>query len=98
MWRPRSSTSRSAIRTSTHRRSVVERDLLSARWVRGQPGRPSPEVETALEQRLMLFFTGLSHDSPTILREQRTSSERGDHDVIASLDRILELAHETLKC
>ncbi len=56
-----------------------------------------PEVENALERRLMLFFTGLSHDSPTILREQRTSSERGDPGVIASLDRILELAHETLR-
>ena len=55
-----------------------------------------PEVENALEQRLMLFFTGLSHDSPTILREQRTSSERGDHEVISSLDRILQLARETL--
>ena len=35
---------------------------------------PGPEVMAALEERLMLFFTGMWHDSGEILKEQRENS------------------------
>lgn len=56
----------------------------------------SPGFERTLERRLLLFFTGLSRHSPTILRQQRASSERRDQTVIASLHRIKAIAEETL--
>jgi D-glycero-alpha-D-manno-heptose-7-phosphate kinase len=36
---------------------------------------PGPDVTAALEQRLMLFFTGMWHDSGEILKEQRKNSQ-----------------------
>ena len=44
-----------------------------------------PEVLAALEQRLMLFFTGLWHDSGQILEEQRKNSLAA---AVEPLDRI----------
>src|SRR5207253_3982728 len=61
-----------------------------------QPLGLSASIQDSLERRLMLFFTGVSHSSPAILREQRASSERGDHDVMASLHGIKEIAQQTL--
>lgn len=68
----------------------------SRHGVEVEPVGLPPEVEHSLERRLMLFFTGLSHSSPAILREQRASSERGDHVVMKALHRIRGIAEETL--
>jgi D-glycero-alpha-D-manno-heptose-7-phosphate kinase len=45
-----------------------------------------------LEQQLMLFFTGVSRQSTTILREQSAASARGQVDAIAALHGMKELA------
>jgi D-glycero-alpha-D-manno-heptose-7-phosphate kinase len=46
---------------------------------------PGPEALAALEQRLMLFFTGMWHDSGQILEEQRKNSLAA---AVEPLDRI----------
>ena len=55
-----------------------------------------PTVERTLERRLMLFFTGSSRSSPTILREQLAATERAEQAVIASLHRIKQIAERTV--
>lgn len=54
--------------------------------------RLDPEVIYALERRLMLFFTRSSRNSATILEEQKRASEADNAQVVASLDRIKEMA------
>jgi D-glycero-alpha-D-manno-heptose-7-phosphate kinase len=51
-----------------------------------------PELNAALETRLMLFFTGRSRHSATILNEQRRNSERNRATVIEALHVIKEAA------
>lgn len=50
---------------------------------------PGPEVMAALDERLMLFFTGMWHDSGVILNEQRDNSHAA---AVASLDNIKAIA------
>ena len=50
---------------------------------------PGPEVMAALEQRLMLFFTGMWHDSGQILEEQRKNSRDA---AVESLHHIKSIA------
>ena len=45
----------------------------------------------SLQRRLMLFFTGISHTSSTILRYQTNASRQGDPAVIKRLHTIKEL-------
>ncbi|MBV9524378.1 MAG: GHMP kinase [Candidatus Dormibacteraeota bacterium] len=52
------------------------------------------DVVVALEQRLMLFFTGRSRDSARILREQKRNSERNRAVAIENLHVIHETAFE----
>jgi D-glycero-alpha-D-manno-heptose-7-phosphate kinase len=61
-----------------------------------EPLRLEPDLVAALEQRLMLFFTGATHDSWTILREQEAASRRPQGPAVDSLHRIRELA-ETMR-
>ncbi len=49
-----------------------------------------------LERHLMLFFTGVSRQSTTILREQRAASEQNRTDVIASLHAMKRLAGQMI--
>jgi D-glycero-alpha-D-manno-heptose-7-phosphate kinase len=51
-----------------------------------------PETLAALEANLMLFFSGLSSSSSTILQRQREASERGDPDLLRRLAGLKELA------
>ncbi|MCL5961672.1 MAG: GHMP kinase [Chloroflexi bacterium] len=53
-----------------------------------------PEKMRALEERLMLFFTGSAHNSTTILREQKQSSQIDDGSTVASLHSIKAIAVE----
>jgi D-glycero-alpha-D-manno-heptose-7-phosphate kinase len=51
-----------------------------------------PGTVPCLERQLMLFFTGVSRQSTTILREQQASSAQNRTDVIASLHAMKEIA------
>ena len=51
-----------------------------------------PGTLPRLEQQLMLFFTGVSRHSTTILREQTAASARGQADAITALHGMKELA------
>jgi D-glycero-alpha-D-manno-heptose-7-phosphate kinase len=50
---------------------------------------PGPDIMAALDERLMLFFTGMWHDSGEILKEQRTNS---NGSAVESLHHIKALA------
>lgn len=54
----------------------------------------SPATRVALEQNLLLFFTGSSHNSASILAEQQQSSKRQDGQVVEALHGIKHLAEE----
>jgi D-glycero-alpha-D-manno-heptose-7-phosphate kinase len=57
-----------------------------------EPLKLDPEVTTALENKLMLFFTGAAHHSWSILKEQVASTRKGQGMAVESLHRIRELA------
>jgi D-glycero-alpha-D-manno-heptose-7-phosphate kinase len=50
---------------------------------------PGPDVMADLDQRLMLFFTGMWHDSGEILKKQRSNSQSA---AVESLDQIKAIA------
>jgi len=54
----------------------------------------SPKTRETLESRLMLFFTGSSRQSSTILRRQKQASQEGDKETVRRLDAIKELGFE----
>ncbi|HET9166873.1 MAG TPA: hypothetical protein VFP11_12820, partial [Candidatus Angelobacter sp.] len=56
------------------------------------PLQLAPETLRALEQKLMLFFTGQARDSRTILERQDQSIHAGDDAVMGSLHEIHRLA------
>jgi D-glycero-alpha-D-manno-heptose-7-phosphate kinase len=51
-----------------------------------------PDILEAFQKRMLLFFTGTSRKSSTILRKQKHASEKGDQLVIERLHAIQELA------
>jgi D-glycero-alpha-D-manno-heptose-7-phosphate kinase len=53
-----------------------------------------PETRKALESKLMLFFTGSSRQSATILQRQKQASQEGDRETVRRLDAIKELGLE----
>ncbi len=55
-------------------------------------------VRKTLEQRLMLFFTGSSRESTSILKQQRHSTEAHDDTVLRALHNIKEIALEVQLC
>jgi D-glycero-alpha-D-manno-heptose-7-phosphate kinase len=59
-----------------------------------EPLRVGPETREALERGMMLFFTGTSRHSSTILRRQQKASQEGDRDTLHRLDAIKELGLE----
>lgn len=58
------------------------------------PLRVSSQTRETLERRLMLFFTGSSRQSSTILRRQKEASQKEDRGTIRRLDAIKELGLE----
>jgi D-glycero-alpha-D-manno-heptose-7-phosphate kinase len=60
-----------------------------------EPLNVSPETRTKLQKNLMLFFTGSSRQSSTILKSQKKASQQSDPETIARLDRIKQLGYET---
>jgi D-glycero-alpha-D-manno-heptose-7-phosphate kinase len=63
-----------------------------------EPLELDPEVKQALEKRLMLFFTGSSRQSTSILKHQRKSTEEQDERVIQALHNIKRTAEEVQSC
>jgi D-glycero-alpha-D-manno-heptose-7-phosphate kinase len=57
-----------------------------------------PDVRQMLERRLMLFFTGSSRESTSILKHQRKSTEERDEAVIQALHNIKRVAIEVQAC
>jgi len=57
-----------------------------------EPLSVPPGTLPRLEQQLMLFFTGVSRHSTSILREQTEASAQNQTDVIASLHGMKEMA------
>ena len=59
-----------------------------------EPLRIDPEVRQTLEQRLLLFFTGSSRVSTSILKHQRKSTRDQDDSVLQALHNIKRVASE----
>lgn len=49
----------------------------------------------ALEERLVMFFTGYSHEAGAVLEDQKTRSERGDREMLENLHVTKRLGLET---
>jgi len=65
--------------------------------VEARPLRITADTLYALEDNLLLFFTGYSRVASDILREQDVKSRDHDKDMTANLDFIKELGSESLK-
>jgi len=63
-----------------------------------EPVRIAPQVQQTLERRLLLFFTGTSRTSTSILKHQRQSTQEQDPAVLQSLHHIKRMAGEVLAC
>jgi D-glycero-alpha-D-manno-heptose-7-phosphate kinase len=66
----------------------------SAEGVNVEPLRVSAKTRTALEKGLLIFFTGTSRQSSTILHRQSQASQRGDRSTVRRLGAIKELGLE----
>ncbi len=63
-----------------------------------EPLRIDPEVRQTLERRLLLFFTGSSRVSTSILKHQRKSTQDQDDTVLQALHNIKRVACEMQAC
>ena len=63
-----------------------------------EPLKVDSEVRRTLERRLMLFFTGSSRESTSILKHQRKSTEDRDESVLQALHNIKQVAVEVQAC
>jgi D-glycero-alpha-D-manno-heptose-7-phosphate kinase len=55
-----------------------------------------PDIERALERRILLFFTGASRSAASILKSQQAATQQQTSEVITSLDEIKAMAQTTL--
>jgi D-glycero-alpha-D-manno-heptose-7-phosphate kinase len=58
----------------------------------------APAVRQTLERRLLLFFTGSSRESTSILKHQRKSTQDQDDTVLQALHNIKKVASEMQSC
>lgn len=63
-----------------------------------EPVDIAPAVRDTLERRLMLFFTGSSRVSTSILKHQRKSTEEQDVSVLQALHNIKQVAIDVQAC
>ena len=70
----------------------------SSEGVTVEPLQIAPDVRETLERRLMLFFTGSSRESTSILKHQRKSTEERDEGVLQALHRIKQVAIDVQTC
>lgn len=57
----------------------------------------SPQVRSRLETSIMLFLTGLTHDSTTILTQQEARTRGGNEEAVRALHEIRAAADEALR-
>lgn len=72
--------------------------VFTSEGVTVEPLRIAPQVSQALERCLMLFFTGTSRESTSILKHQRKFTEERNEDVIQALHNIKQVAVEVQRC
>jgi D-glycero-alpha-D-manno-heptose-7-phosphate kinase len=70
----------------------------SSQGVTVEPLQIAPAVRQTLERRLLLFFTGSSRDSTSILKHQRKSTQDQDDTVLQALHNIKRVASEVQAC
>jgi D-glycero-alpha-D-manno-heptose-7-phosphate kinase len=70
----------------------------SSQGVTVEPLNIEPDVSKTLERRLMLFFTGSSRESTSILKHQRKSTEQQDESVLRALHNIKQVAVDVQAC
>jgi len=70
----------------------------SSQGVTVEPLQIAPEVRQTLERSLLLFFTGSSRDSTSILKHQRKSTQDQDDTVLQALHNIKRVASEVQAC
>jgi len=63
-----------------------------------EPITIASDVRQTLESRLMLFFTGSSRESTSILKHQRKSTEERDESVLQALHNIKQVAIDVQTC
>jgi len=70
----------------------------SSQGVTVEPLNIAPDVRQNLERRLMLFFTGSSRETTSILKHQRKSTEEQDGAVLQALHNIKQVAIDVQAC
>ncbi|GAC1629927.1 MAG: GHMP kinase [Ktedonobacteraceae bacterium] len=63
-----------------------------------EPVKIAADVRKTLEKRLMLFFTGSSRESTSILKHQRKSTQDQDESVLKALHNIKQVAFDVQDC
>ncbi|GHO82113.1 GHMP family kinase ATP-binding protein [Dictyobacter formicarum] len=63
-----------------------------------EPMHIAPQTQSLLEQHLMLFFTGSSRESTSILKHQRKSTQEQDEKVLQALHNIKQSVGEVERC
>ena len=63
-----------------------------------EPVKMVSDVRRTLEKRLMLFFTGSSRESTSILKHQRKSTQDQDESVLNALHNIKQVAVDVQTC
>ncbi|GAC1463110.1 MAG: GHMP kinase [Ktedonobacteraceae bacterium] len=63
-----------------------------------EPLKIAPDVRQTLEHRLLLFFTGSSRESTSILKHQRKSTQDNDEAVLQALHNIKQVALDMQAC
>lgn len=69
----------------------------SERRIRVEPLNLEPEIEVALDRRMMLFFTGTSRSAAAILKEQDSATQQKQDEVLESLHAIKGMAQRTVE-
>jgi len=72
--------------------------VFSSEGVTVEPVKIAPDVQKTLERRLMLFFTGSSRESTSILKHQRKSTQDHDESVLKALHNIKQVAVDVESC
>lgn len=63
-----------------------------------EPVSIDPAVRQTLERRLLLFFTGSSRESTSILKHQRKSTQDSNEEVLQALHKIKQVAIDMQAC
>ena len=72
--------------------------VFSSEGVTVEAVKIAPDVRRTLERRLMLFFTGSSRESTSILKHQRKSTQDHDESVLKALHNIKQVAIDVESC